>query len=104
MGRTRAGNTGANKQPGLLSVRGALVRCGAQVREGEKGNEEGGGGTTHSQGIELRVGEVSWHWCLQSLCPDRSYLCAWFAVSSDTAMLCFATYGLFIQTIKHRAV
>lgn len=57
MGRTRAGNTGANKQPGLLSVRSALARSGAQVR-GEGGREEkgggGGGGTTRSRGIELR--------------------------------------------------
>lgn len=42
--------------------------------------------------------------CLQSLCPDRSYLCAWFAVTADMAVLCYATYGLFIQAIKHRAV
>lgn len=41
MGRTRTGNTGSNKQPGLLSVSGALVRRGAQVREGEEKNEEG---------------------------------------------------------------
>lgn len=41
MGRTRAGNIGSNKQPGLLSVRSALVRSGAQVREGEERNEEG---------------------------------------------------------------
>lgn len=40
MGRTRAGNTGSNKQPGLLSVRSALVRSGAQVGEGEEERNE----------------------------------------------------------------
>lgn len=34
MGRTRTGNVGMNKQPGLLSVRSALAQSGAQVREG----------------------------------------------------------------------
>lgn len=33
MGRTRTGNVGTNKQPGLLSVRSALAQSGAQVRE-----------------------------------------------------------------------
>lgn len=40
MGRTRGGNISLNKQPGLLSVRSALVRRGAQVREGEERNQE----------------------------------------------------------------
>lgn len=44
MGRTRAGNISLNKQPGLLSISSALVRCGAQVTEGEEGNEEGAKG------------------------------------------------------------
>lgn len=51
MEQTLAGDTGVNKQPGLLSVRSALVRCGAQVREGRKERNEG---RTWSQGIELR--------------------------------------------------
>lgn len=34
MGQTHEGDTGMNKQSGLLSVRNALVRWGAQVREG----------------------------------------------------------------------
>lgn len=54
MGRTRGGNAGTNKQPGLLSVRSALVRSGAQVREGGGKKRGGGGGTTWSRGIELR--------------------------------------------------
>lgn len=38
-GARNEGDTGMNKQPGLLSVRNALVRCGAQVREGRGGHE-----------------------------------------------------------------
>lgn len=41
MGRTRGANIGSNKQPGLLSVRSALVKSGAQVKKGEERNEEG---------------------------------------------------------------
>lgn len=44
MEQTQAGDTGVNKQPGLLSVRSTLVRCGAQVREGRKERNGGGGG------------------------------------------------------------
>lgn len=43
MGETHKGDTGMNKQPGLLSVRNALVRCGAQVREGREERNDGKG-------------------------------------------------------------
>lgn len=106
MGRTRAGNTGANKQPGLLSVRSALVR--SQVR-GEGGRGEGGerggggdGGTTRSRGIELRGRSYAG---VFSHSVRTGVICAlgWLS-PGDTAALCHATYGLFIQAIKHRAV
>lgn len=50
MEQTHAGDTGVNKQPGLLSVRSALARWGAQVREERKERNDGGGGVDAEAG------------------------------------------------------
>lgn len=89
MGRTRAGNISLNKQPGLLSVRSALVRCRAQVRGGGGEKWGRGEGTSRNRGNWIKG---------EKLCST-----AVFSHSARTGVIC-ALGLLSLETRQYSAM